>query len=247
MKKHYIFLLAGLLIGIWFLFFPRENNFTEEYRFEDIFDPRFSGELIHLPTNNHGLTQEFIITRHPIAPFPRIENQEPLPQITTGKNIFTYPLERLAFDLSVIKLRGIRHSGFPPYEVDANSSDEERITFYQGHVSSPAEILAYLQALANLEISQARQLLQQNKKLNPFIGTLENCECLVLREDTKRISGEAVCFGESGPIVKQFSTFIAQQTLFFVQEFFPEAPLPPNFDEERFVSGSGDACQGYNP
>ena len=123
MKKHYIFLLTGLLIGIWFLFFPRENDFTEEYRFEDIFDPRFSGELIHLPMNNHGLTENFIITRHPIAPFPRIENQEPLPQITTGKNIFTYPLERLAFDLSVIKLRGIRHSGFPPYEVDANSTD----------------------------------------------------------------------------------------------------------------------------
>ncbi|PZM86788.1 MAG: hypothetical protein DLD55_04740 [candidate division SR1 bacterium] len=85
---------------------------------------------------------------------------------------------------------------------------------------------------------------KKNPKLIPFIGVFEGCHCLSLKEGEKSLNGEAVCPSESGPIVKKFSLFIAKDTLFFVQELFPEALLPQNFNEERFILGEGDACIG---
>lgn len=42
--------------------------------------------------------------------------------------------------------------------------------------------------------------------------------------------------------MKKFSLFMAKDTLFFVQELFPEVHLPQNFNEERFIAGEADAC-----
>lgn len=91
-------------------------------------------------------------------------------------------MSRLAFDFSVVKIHGFRGSGFPSYIVDGDSEDRERITYYQGKVNDQREVVSFLQHLAQFSLAEARALLEKNPKLIPFIGVIEGCHCLSLKE-----------------------------------------------------------------
>lgn len=240
-KKRNVLFGILLVASFCFYFFFWKRSFSTSFSYDELYAPRFSGEYVQLPSNNHTLTQLFTFEHLPIQNFDLTVNDEFSPELSWNQ-YFAYPLSRLAFDFSVVKIHGFRGSGFPSYIVDGDSEDRERITYYQGKVNDQREVVSFLQHLAQFSLAEARALLEKNPKLIPFIGVIEGCHCLSLKEWEKSLDGEAVCPSESWPIVKEFSLFMAKDTLFFVQELFPEALLPQNFNEERFIAGEADAC-----
>lgn len=240
-KKRNVLFGILLVASFCFYFFFWKRSFSTSFSYDELYAPRFSGEYVQLPSNNHALTQLFTFEHLPIQNFDLTVNDEFPPELS-WKQYFAYPLSRLAFDFSVVKIHGFRESGFPSYTVDEDSEDRERITYYQGKVNAQREVLSFLQHLARFELDEARVLLEKNRKLIPFIGVLEGCHCLSLKEWEKSLNGEAVCPSESWPIVKKFSLFIAKSTLFFIWTLHPDLSLPQNFDESRFISGASDSC-----